>query len=73
MTITSFDLDNDGVPELITGWSNGKVLYFFYTSSYFLVDDKCGSMIGALNYNEILNDLFWSQSSIVLCAIKYKE
>ena len=25
MSIHNFDLDSDGVPELITGWSNGKV------------------------------------------------
>ncbi|XP_033117827.1 Bardet-Biedl syndrome 2 protein homolog [Anneissia japonica] len=25
VSIISFDLNNDGVPELITGWSNGKV------------------------------------------------
>jgi len=23
--VCSYDLSNDGVPELITGWSNGKI------------------------------------------------
>ena len=25
MCLHSFDLNNDGVPELITGWSSGKI------------------------------------------------
>jgi len=25
IAIHGFDLDDDGVPELVTGWSNGKV------------------------------------------------
>lgn len=25
MSVCSYDLNNDGVPELITGWSNGKI------------------------------------------------
>ena len=29
ITIKAYDLDGDGVPELLTGWSNGKVSYCF--------------------------------------------
>lgn len=27
VSIFSFDLDGDGYPELLTGWSNGKVIF----------------------------------------------
>ena len=27
MSIFAYDLDGDGVKEMITGWSNGKVRY----------------------------------------------
>jgi hypothetical protein len=30
ISIHAYDLDSDGVPELITGWSNGKVVISIY-------------------------------------------
>lgn len=51
-TITSFDLDNDGVPELICGWENGKVEVRSETTGEVLFKDHFQAPIAALSHSD---------------------
>lgn len=47
-TIACFDLDNDGIPELIAGWENGKVEVRNQTSGEVMYKDYFQSPIASL-------------------------
>lgn len=44
-TVSSYDLDNDGVPELIAGWSNGRIEVRNDTNGELVYKDKFSSAI----------------------------
>jgi Bardet-Biedl syndrome 2 protein len=50
--ITCFDLDNDGVPELIAGWENGKVEVRNETSGEVMFKDHFQAPIAGLTHED---------------------
>eukprot|EP00823_Brevimastigomonas_motovehiculus_P004033 TRINITY_DN2584_c0_g1_i1.p1 TRINITY_DN2584_c0_g1~~TRINITY_DN2584_c0_g1_i1.p1 ORF type:complete len:746 (+),score=184.32 TRINITY_DN2584_c0_g1_i1:77-2314(+) len=48
MAINAFDLDNDGVPELISGWANGKIEVRKEDTGELIYKDRCNNSIAGL-------------------------
>jgi len=47
-SLTSFDLNQDGVPELITGWSSGRMEVRLDTSGFLVYKDKLNASVAKL-------------------------
>lgn len=66
MAILSYDLDGDGVEELITGWSNGKLDARSSRTGEVLLKDYLGACIAGLvegDYREI------GKNDLICCSV----
>ena len=65
-SITSFDMDGDGVPELVAGWSNGRVEVRNERGGEVLFKDTLPSSISAVLHADYRLD---GQEEIICCSV----
>eukprot|EP00794_Sanderia_malayensis_P016830 gene16830-18528_t len=66
VTIYSFDLDGDGVPELVTGWSNGKVDARSDRTGEVMFKDNLGAAIAGIVDADYRMD---GKQQLVVCSM----
>ncbi|KAL1508789.1 hypothetical protein AB1Y20_004884 [Prymnesium parvum] len=64
-SITGFDLDGDGEPELISGWSNGKVEVRSDRTGEVIFKDNLGSSISAILKADYRSD---GRMEVIVCS-----
>ncbi|XP_064634179.1 Bardet-Biedl syndrome 2 protein homolog [Lineus longissimus] len=65
VTIESFDLDSDGVPELITGWSNGKIDVRSDRTGEVIFKDTFNSAVAGIVLGDYRMD---GQNQLICCS-----
>lgn len=66
VSISSFDLDADGVPELITGWSNGRVEVRKIDDGKLIYKDRFSNPIAHITVADYRMD---KRDEIIACAV----
>ncbi|XP_074660116.1 BBSome complex member BBS2-like [Tubulanus polymorphus] len=66
VSIQSFDLDSDGVPELITGWSNGKIDARNDRTGEVIFKDHFSSAVAGIVVGDYRMD---GQSQLICCSV----
>tara|TARA_B110001452_G_scaffold141043_1_gene117280 strand:+ start:1700 stop:2617 length:918 start_codon:yes stop_codon:yes gene_type:complete len=63
--ITGFDLDGDGVPEVISGWANGKLEVRSDTTGDLIYKDNLGGAISAIVTSDYRSD---GHTELIVCS-----
>jgi Bardet-Biedl syndrome 2 protein len=64
-SITAFDINSDGVPEIISGWSNGKVEVRSQTTGEVLFREMMSSSVSAVMAADFRNN---GTDSLLVCG-----
>ena len=62
----AYDLDDDGVPELVSGWSNGKLEVRLESTGEIVYKDNLGSAVAAVDVADYRMD---GKDELIVCSV----